>query len=387
MTLATRGVRRELSSPLRFADVWLGACAVALAAIGVVLNYSASWRLLEFTGANASETALRQTAFVVLGVAVMVLVALVDYRFIRDVSWRLASVVGVMLALVLFFGLERRGARSWFEIPRLEVQLQPSEFAKVALILVAAAYLAVSPEVLPLRSLGKLYAIFAVPTLLVLVQPDIGTALVFVVIGMGMLLVGGAQLRHIAVTTVCGLIALVMVFSIDSLAGQELFLRDTQRERLTTFLNPDADTQGAAYNLAQSQIAVGSGGLTGQGFTRGTQTNLNLVPHQESDFIFTALAEEFGFAGSILVLALYGFLIHRTFVAARSANSRFGTLVCVGVMSMFLFQVFQNVGMTIGITPITGIPLPFLSHGGSQTITSFAAVGLVINIGARRYSV
>lgn len=372
---------------MRFADVGLGATACVLALIGVALNYSASWRLLEFTGRNASETALRQAAFVVLGIGVMVLTAFVDYRFIREISWRVASVVGVLLALVLFFGLERRGARSWFEIPRLEVQLQPSEFAKVALILVAAAYLAASPEVLPLRSLGRLYAVFAVPTVLVLVQPDIGTALVFVVIGMGMLLVGGAQIRHIAVTTVCGVIALVMVFSIDSLAGQELFLRDTQRERLTTFLNPDADTQGAAYNLQQSQIAVGSGGLTGQGFTRGTQTNLNLVPHQESDFIFTALGEEFGFLGSIVVLALYGFLIHRTFVTARAANSRFGLLVCVGVLCMFLFQVFQNVGMTIGITPITGIPLPFLSHGGSQTITSFAAVGLVINIGARRYAV
>lgn len=379
--------RRELSSPLRFADVGLGICAAVLACIGIALNYSASWRLLEFTGRNSTETALRQAAFVVLGIGVMVLVAFVDYRFIRDISWRLASVVGVMLALVLFFGLERRGARSWFEIPRLEVQLQPSEFAKITLIVLAAAYLSAAPEVLPLRSLGRMYAVFAVPTLLVLVQPDIGTALVFVVIGMGMLLVGGAQIRHIAVTTVCGVIGLVMVFSIDSLAGQELFLRDTQRERLTTFLNPDADTQGAAYNLQQSQIAVGSGGLTGQGFTRGTQTNLNLVPHQESDFIFTALAEEFGFLGSIIVLALYGFLIQRTFVTARAANSRFGLLACVGVLSMFLFQVFQNVGMTIGITPITGIPLPFLSHGGSQTITSFAAVGLVINIGARRYTV
>jgi rod shape determining protein RodA len=237
---------------------------------------------------------------------------------------------------------------------------------------------------LKLDALVNALLLVAVPMGLIFVQPDIGTMLIFVAIAMGMLLVAGAQVRHIVATTLIGLIAILGVFNIDDLGGPAL-LRQTQENRLTAFLDPEFDPDGASYNLLQSQIAIGAGGLTGQGWTQGTQTNLNLVPEQQTDFIFTALAEEFGFVGAVGLLGLYGWMIFRMWRIAHTARDLFGTFLCVGLMSMFLFQIFQNIGMTLGIMPITGIPLPFMSHGGSSTVVAFGSVGLILNVGARRH--
>ncbi len=383
MTLTTR--RSELRSPLRYADFGLAISAVVVALLGVVLNYSATWRLLEFNGENPASTALRQLAFVVLGTIVMVVVAVVDYRALLAHSATIYLVAVAALAGVLFFGVERRGARSWYEIPQLEIQIQPSEFAKLAVIAALAAFLSSKEAHLRLNTMINALLLISVPLALTFLQPDLGTMLVYVAIAMGMLLLGRAQIRHIAVTTLLGLLAVVMVFSIDALQGPEL-LRETQRDRLTAFFDPESDLQGVSYNLQQSRIAIGSGGLTGQGWKQGSQTNLNLVPHQESDFIFTALGEEFGFLGSGALLLVYAYMVFRIWTAARNSRDTFGMLICIGVLSMFLFQVFENVGMTMGIMPITGIPLPLLSHGGSSVVTIFAAVGLVINVGSRRFS-
>jgi len=379
-------LRKELRSPLRYADYSLGLVVVVLAAIGVALNYSSTWRVLEFNGQDPATFAKRQILFVVLGIAVMIAAAFLDYRLYRDFANQAYLLVMLALVGVLFFGVERNGARAWYEVPGLTFQIQPAEFAKVAVVLALAAFVANQDGHLRLVTLSNAYLMLAVPLGLIFLQPDLGTMLVFVAIGMGVLLVSGAQIKHIVVTTVVGLIVVVGVFNSDNLGGPSL-LRKTQEQRLTAFLDPEFDLQGASYNINQSQIAIGAGGIRGQGWLQGTQTNLNLVPEQETDFIFTALGEEFGFLGVSVLLLLYAFLLARIWFITRASNDLFGTFVCVGALSMFTFQIFQNIGMTMGIMPITGIPLPFLSHGGSSTVVAFGLIGLVINISARRHLV
>ena len=377
-------LRKELRSPLRYADYSLGLVAVVLSAIGVALNYSATWRILEFNGQDPATFAKRQVLFVVIGIAVMLAAAFLDYRLYRDFANSTYLVVMLALVGVLFFGVERNGARAWYELPGQTFQIQPAEFAKVAVIVALAAFVANQGGHLRLVTLSNAYLMLAVPLGLIYLQPDLGTMLVFVAIGMGVLLVAGAQLKHIVVTSLIGVVVVVAMFNSDNLGGPAL-LRQTQEQRLTAFLDPGFDLQGASYNINQSQIAIGAGGLRGQGWLQGTQTNLNLVPEQETDFIFTALGEEFGFVGVSLLLLLYAYMLARIWFIARASNDLFAAFACVGALSMLTFQIFQNIGMTMGIMPITGIPLPFLSHGGSSTVVAFGLIGLVINVSARRH--
>ena len=377
--------RRELQSPAWFADYSLALAALAISLIGVAMNYSATWRSLSFAGGDPWSTARRQAIFVGIGLVVMVAAAVVDYRVLRHyaTSAYLAA-LGALAALLLFVE-PVNNARSWFDLPAIGVQVQPSEFTKLIVIVSLAAFVASHEGYLRFDTLFNAGLLLVVPMSLIYLQPDLGTMLVFGAIAMGMLLVAGAQLRHIVVITLCGILALVLVFSIDALQGPRL-LSEAQRNRLTAFLDQDFDPLEASYNLRQSQIAVGAGGLWGQGWKQGTQTNLDLVPEQKNDFIFTALGEEFGLIGGTVLLALYAYMSVRIWQIARIASDPFGRLLAVGVLSMLLFQVFQNIGMTIGIMPITGIPLPLMSHGGSGTIMAFAAIGIVISVGARRYS-
>jgi rod shape determining protein RodA len=377
-------LRKELRSPLRYADYSLGLVAVVLAAIGVALNYSSTWRILEFNGQDPATFAKRQILFVVIGIVVMLAAAFLDYRLYRDFANPAYLVVMLALVGVLFFGVERNGARAWYELPGQTFQIQPAEFAKVAVVVALAAFVANQGGHLRLVTLSNAYLMLAVPLGLIYLQPDLGTMLVFVAIGMGVLLVAGAQLKHIFVTSLIGVVVVVAMFNSDNLGGPAL-LRQTQEHRLTAFLDPTFDPRGASYNINQSQIAIGAGGLTGQGWLQGTQTNLNLVPEQETDFIFTALGEEFGFVGVSVLLLLYAYMLARIWFIARASNDLFGAFACVGALSMLTFQIFQNIGMTMGIMPITGIPLPFLSHGGSSTVVAFGLIGLVINVSARRH--
>ena len=376
--------RKELRSPLRYADYSLGLIAVALSAIGVALNYSATWRILEFNGQDPATFAKRQILFVAIGIIVMFAATFLDYRLYKDFANSAYLIVMLALVGVLFFGVERNGARAWYELPGVTFQIQPAEFAKVAVVVALAAFVANQGGRLRLVTLSNAYLMLAVPLGLIYLQPDLGTMLVFVAIGMGVLLVAGAQLKHIFVTTVIGIIVVVAVFNSDNLGGPEL-LRESQEQRLTAFLDPGFDVRGASYNINQSQIAIGAGGFRGQGWLQGTQTNLNLVPEQETDFIFTALGEEFGFVGVTLLLLLYAYMLARIWFIARASNDLFGAFACVGALSMFTFQIFQNIGMTMGLMPITGIPLPFLSHGGSSTVVAFGLIGLVVNVSARRH--
>tara|TARA_B110000003_G_scaffold260805_1_gene282005 strand:+ start:303 stop:1457 length:1155 start_codon:yes stop_codon:yes gene_type:complete len=377
-------LRRELQSPVRFADYSLALTAVLISLIGVAMNYSATWRILEFNGSDGATYAKRQAIFVMAGAMVMIASAVFNYRSLRSLAntaylLSLAALIGV-----LFVGVERNGARAWFEVPGLPFQLQPSEFAKVTVILALAAFVATHESYLRLSTLVNAFLLIAVPLGLIYRQPDLGTMLVFVSIGMGMLLISGAQVKHIVITSMLGIIAIFLLLNLDELGGPSL-LRQTQENRLTAFLDPEYDPQGASYNLRQSEIAIGAGGVKGQGWLKGSQTNLNLVPEQKTDFIFTALGEEFGFLGSSTLLLLYAYLLARIWWIARTSSDLFGSFICVGVLSMFAFQIFQNVGMTMGIMPITGIPLPFMSHGGSSTVVAFLSIGLVVNVGARRY--
>ncbi|MER3452925.1 MAG: rod shape-determining protein RodA, partial [Acidimicrobiia bacterium] len=322
----------------------------------------------------------RQAAYVAVGVVVMVVMTLVDYRVIRDFApVAYVGTLVVLLAVLSPLGSTSKGTQAWFQLGSF--QLQPSEFAKVTAIVVLAAYGAAHRGDLDARRLVGALALVAVPAGLIYLQPDFGTALVFAAILAGVLVVAGARPRHLAVVALLGTLGIAgaMHFGIVT-------LEQYQRERLTAFLDPARDTQRSAYNLNQSKIAIGSGGLTGKGYLKGPQTNLSYVPEQHTDFIFTVAGEELGFVGAAGILALVGWIMWRTWRAAVLSKDLFGTLVCVGVLSMFAFQVFENVGMTMGIMPITGIPLPLLSYGGSSTVATFAAIGLVLNVHMRRFS-
>lgn len=383
------GIFRNRVEPLwRHVDLLLLGSAAAISALGGLMILS-STRGTDPEAYDVSSLR-RQIMFIVLGVVMMSIVALVDYRRWREKVWLPYAVLNLMLPLVLTSaGSEHRGTQAWFQIgsgwafsPSSEgdygFQLQPAELAKVIVLVVLAAVLARAEAPLQARWVGATLLTLGLPMSFILLQPDLGTAMVFVAIVMGMLLVAGAKLRHIVVLTAIGVIGVVYVLNSD-------VLEDYQRDRLTTFIEQDANTKAAGYNLNESKIAIGSGGLTGRGLFEGTQTRLGNVPEQETDFIFTALGEELGFLGCATMLALYWILIWRIWRTAQIARDRFGMLLCVGVLSMIVFQVFQNVGMTMGIMPITGIPLPFMSYGGSATLASWLAIGVVLNVHMHRF--
>jgi rod shape determining protein RodA len=361
-------------------DLVLVACVGAVSVLGALMILSST----RGTDPDSYDTSFlrKQVLFIVVGVICMVAVTLVDYRRLRDFAW--LPYVGVLAALALVvsaLGEEVRGTQAWFQIGAF--QLQPAEFAKVAVVLAVAVALAGREPPLRARHLVFALLLLAVPTALIMLQPDLGTALVFVAIAMGMLLMAGARARHIVVLTAVGVIGVVGVVN----SG---VLEDYQRDRLTLFLERNdeqdlAELQSAAYNADQSRATIASGGISGKGLFEGTQTRLGFVPEQHTDFIFTALGEELGFVGCATALAIFALMCVRIWRTAQIAQDRLGMLICVGVLSMLVFQIFQNVGMTMGIMPITGITLPFTSYGGSSTIACWIAIGLVLNVHMRRF--
>jgi rod shape determining protein RodA len=370
---------RNPAAPWRHIDLVLVGCIAAVGALGCLMVFSAT-RGRDPSSFNTGFLS-RQLLFVAVGAVAMLVTASIDYRRYRE----LAPViyVGVLALLVLVMsglGSSRKGTQGWFELGPF--QLQPSELAKVAVILVLASVIAQFNSNLDAVRLGALLALAAVPMALILLQPDLGTALVFIAVCMGMLLVGGAQVRHIVALTLVGVVGVGMVLN----SGM---LETYQQCRLTSFLEtPDAECEArdASYNQDQAKTAIGSGAVFGTGLFQGTQTRLDVVPEQHTDFIFTAVGEELGFVGSATLLLLLSIIAWRIWRTAQLARDPLGTLICVGVLSMFVFQVFENVGMTMGIMPITGIPLPFMSYGGSSTLAAFVAMGLVLNVHMRRFS-
>jgi rod shape determining protein RodA len=373
------GARRDASAAWRHVDVVLLVAVLLAAGLGLVMIYSATHQKLEQELSDPAFYLKRQIVWMLLGIGVMAFFALVDYRVFRDFSPLIYVGTIFMLLLVLSpFGSSSRGTQAWFQLGPF--QFQPSELAKLSVIICLAAYCSQYRGELDWNRTLGIIGLSAIPMGLIYLQPDLGTALVFVAIVMGVLLVAGARPRHMAALTAIGIVGVVTVFQLGA-------LKQYQLDRLGAFLDPQVDnTRSAYYTLDQSKIAIGAGGFAGKGLFQGTQTNLSYVPEQSTDFIFTVVGEELGFVGSSLLLALFAIIVWRTWRTASLAKDLYGTLVCVGVLAMFVFQIFENAGMTMGIMPITGIPLPFLSYGGSSTILAFAAVGLVLNVHMRRFS-
>ena len=366
---------REPAVPWRHGDAVLAIAVLAITALGVLMVFSATQNRVE---GDPTFFLRRQAVYSVLGVAAMVAMAVTDYRVFRDFAPPIYAVTVLVLALVLSpLGSDKRGAQAWFQLGPF--QLQPSELAKVALIICIAAYGAAHRGELDARRMVAVVGLAAVPMALIQAQPDLGTNLVFAAILMGTLLVAGARARHMAVLLAVGVVALAAVLQVG-------ILKEYQRDRLGAFLDPEAHRQRSAYSLVQSQTAIANGGITGKGLFEGSQTKLAYVPEQHTDFIFTVVGEELGLVGSGALVALFGVVVWRVWRAAALAKDLSGTIICVGVLAMLGFQIFQNLGMTMGIMPITGIPLPFMSYGGSATLASFAAVGLVLNVHMRRFS-
>jgi rod shape determining protein RodA len=270
-----------------------------------------------------------------------------------------------------------RGSQRWFEL--FGFQLAPSEIAKLAVIAMLAAFLSEIRGETTLRDVFRATGLAAVPAVLVFLQPDLGTSIVFAAILVGVLVVAGARPRYLAVL---GFTAVALIF-----AGFQVGLvREYQLDRLRAFLDPETVDPATLHNRAQAEIAIGAGGLFGLGYLQGTQTNLDFVPEQHTDFIFTAVGEEFGFVGAMTVLGLYGIIVWRAFRIASLSKDAFGTYLAAGIASMLALQMFVNVGMTIGIMPITGIPLPFVSYGGSSLLVNCVAVGVLLNVHMRRFT-
>jgi rod shape determining protein RodA len=347
------------------------AAAVSIGALGVVLIYSAGLR-----DASSAGEWRKQIVYLVLGVCIMAGVASVDYRWWRRAAPWLYGINLALLAFVLRGGHSALGAVRWISLGPLGT-FQPSEPAKVIVAIALAALLAHYKTV---NWRVMLYAVgaFVVPALLVLKQPDLGTSLVLLAILSTMLFFAAASIRDYLVYAAAVGAAGVFV------VGTNAVLKPFQRARLLVFLHPNADPEGAGWNLNQAKIAVGSGGLTGQGLFHGTQTQLNFVPEHSRDFIFTVLGEELGFLGAIVLLGLYTLVLLGAVRAMLAAKDRFGLYLAAGLTAMIAFHIVVNIGMTIGIMPITGIPLPFMSYGGSAILTNFIAVGILLNIYKRR---
>ena len=354
--------RTENLPKWRSVDPVLLLISLTLSALGILAVYVAS---TEAPRANA----MNQAFGFVLGAVGAVPLALIDYRFWRRYLRPIYGLVLLMLLAVLLLGVAAGGAQRWVDIG--PVQVQPSEFAKLGMVIVLAGYFAekaVGEHTVFLKATG----VFAVPALLVFMQPDLGTALVFGAVFVAMAYIAGAKLIQFAGLVAAGAVAAVLAVKLK-------ILEEYQVARLTAFMSPDGTTD-VGYQVAQSKMAIGSGGLTGKGLDAQTLANLGFLPEDHTDFIFSNLAERVGFVGSIVLIALFFLLVWRILHVATISRDRFGVLIAVGVATVFLFHVFVNVGMTMGIMPVTGIPLPFISYGRSNLVVSVLSLGLLQSI-------
>jgi rod shape determining protein RodA len=356
-------------------DVWLLCCALALVVYGLVVVRSAT----VLADQSVSAQLLTQGAYAVVGVCGLVALAAIDYRVLGVFAPAIYGATLGLLALVLVLGRSVYGAQRWLAIG--PVTFQPSELAKVVVILCLARYLAGrEAEIRKPKTLLVSLAIVLAPVALVYQQPDLGTSLVLLATWFGMLFAAGAPLRWLGAALAVPFVAFPLVWHL---------LREYMRRRLLTFLAPHEDPLGEGYNLIQARISVGAGGWSGRGLGNGTQTQLNFLRVQHTDFIFAVLGEELGFAGALALLALFAVLLWRFLRVAAHSRDTFGRLLAAGMMSMLLFQVFINVGMNIGLVPVTGIPLPFISFGGSSLISIFLGLGVLqsvlVHSQARRY--
>ena len=370
VTLGTRS--RQVSARI---DVLLLGVTGLLALTGVVMIYSATKGKLALAGEDPRYFLKRQAVFLVLGLVVMVALSLFDYRRLEQFSTVLY--VGIVLALLAVLspvGSHALGSQRWFALGPL--QLQPSEFATLVLIIAIATYCTRRPEGLDFRDLVRLVLMSALPIVLIIKQPDLGTAIVMLVILMVMLAVAGMPGRYLLLLIVGAVVLVIFALNVG-------LLKHYQIVRLTSFISPEGANQSVTYNVTQAKDAIAHGGIFGQGLFHGAVTNLAYVPEQQTDFIFSAVGEQLGFVGAGVLLLLYGVVAWRVLRTAQLARDTYGRLICSGVFSLLVFSVFENVGMNMGIMPVAGIPLPFLSYGGSAMIGFMAAIGLVTSVHMR----
>jgi rod shape determining protein RodA len=343
---------------------------LVICGVGVLQIYSATMET-DYHGAW-----WKQIVFVMGGLFLMWVILAVDYHALLHYVPMLfiASVVALLGTYII--GESAFGSRRWIPLPG-GFHLQVSEFVKLVIILLAARYLTeLKTEELDIREMAILSLLVAVPAFLVFKQPDLGTALTYVAVLVVGAFIAGLRWKYVAAIAVVAILVLPL---------GEHFLKDYQKARLVGFLDPDRDPQGTGYQLIQSEIAVGSGGMFGKGVTKGTQTQLRFLPVPHKDFIFSAFAEEHGFVGVVVVLSLYFVMVMRIVQNAQTAPDRAGMYICMGVAGLMLFHILVNVGMVAGRMPVTGIPLPFMSAGGSSVWSSFLALGLVNSVRLRRF--
>lgn len=343
-----------------------------LALIGVVVIYSTSFKAANLL---APVDAAHQGYFLVVALVGLVLAARMDYRGWSKLTPILYILMLVSLVAVFILGKTALGATRWIDLGFF--QFQPSEFAKIVMIIVLAKYFSTNYDHMDSpRHLVVSLLYVLVPAILVLAQPDLGTALVFGAIWLVMAIMAKIRWSYLA-ALFAALLAFLPIFV-------QFILKPYQRDRLEVFFNPTADPLSTGYNVVQSTIAVGSGQVFGRGLAAGSQSQLNFLPSQHTDFIFAVLSEKMGFVGGVIVLLLFVVLLMRGLYIASRAEDRFGVFIAVGVVTMILFHLFVNIGMNVGLMPVTGIPLPFISYGGTSLLVSFIAIGLLESIAVRR---
>ena len=355
------------------------AVACALVLVGLLVQLSA-------TSANSEYSFSRQAMGVSVGIVLFIVVSRIDYHVLGGLT-TLFLVINVVLLLsphLPVIGVEVKGAQSWVNIG---IQIQPGEFAKITVVLLAASIMArYGGRLDDLREYLKALGILAIPFICVMTQPDTGTGMVYLAISLFALIAGGANWKFIVGTV--GIVAALVVGLflidpvIDSLVGSDVLLKEYQRSRLLVFMDSSYDLSGEGYNLQQAKIAIGSGGLFGKGFMQATQSSLGFLPEAPTDFVFCVFAEEFGFVGALVLMALYIALIVVSLRIARNSNDLFGSIIVCCIVGMWLFQVLENIGMTCGLMPITGIPLPFMSYGSSFMLVNFVMLGLINSVWA-----
>ena len=355
-------------------DGWLVAAIFTTCAIGVMMIYSTTY---EPTTGRVGPQLFRQLVAIGIGMVAMMCCLMVDYRLRPG---HVAAIYVGLLAMLIYtalFGIERGGGQRWIALGPFN--FQASEFARAVVALaLAALYATVWGR--QWCTIGWVAGglILAAPFLLIMRQPDLGTAVTLLPVCLAVMVFAGLRLKFLMVLGVAGILSAPVVWTYA--------LEDYQRERLSTFANPEQDPRGAGYQQIQARITVGSGGLTGKGFLHGTQSQYNFLPAAHSDFIFSVLAEEHGFLGVLVALGLYLFIIMRSFDAARVAADRMGMLLVVGITTGFAFQVIYNITMSAGLAPVKGLPLPLMSYGGSSIIATLIGFGLILNVRMRRFT-
>ncbi len=356
---------------------------LALAAVGLIACSTFTIGTATLTDIEGSPYyyLVRQGIYGVVGTVLMLVISRFDYSRLRELAVGIYATMIASIILVFLFATATRGSKRWIELPFFT--FQPSELGKILLVLALSAFVVDRARRLGERETTiRIVLLALVPAMLVIAQPDLGTGLVYVVITAAVLFVVGTKWTHFAVLGALGGLAVVVVLVAAPAAGIEV-LKPYQVDRLTAFMTPSEDPQSQGYQLNQSITAIGAGQKIGRGPEGATQTRLDFLPEHHTDFIFSVVGEEFGFVGAALVLSLFALLIWRALRILTMAKNLYGTLIAGGIVAMLMFQIFVNVGMTIGIMPITGVPLPLMSYGGSSVIVTFLAVGLLQSIHAQ----